>query len=123
MEKLLVVISMLQRSNGSRLFKRAFPSIIVIVGLTIVVSIMTSIMLLIVFYTAYFALLNCGMEPQSAMIVIFVLSLITIVLLIVLILLGLRHLLQMPQTTIKQSGATSCATDMLASFIEGFRAG
>jgi uncharacterized BrkB/YihY/UPF0761 family membrane protein len=115
MEKLLAVISVGQRAYGRWLFQRLLPGIIVIVGLTVVISIMVSAMIVGGLYIAYGALLQYGFEPQMAMLAICISAVITIILLVVIAMLGLRHLRQTPKIMNTQTP--------LSSFIEGFIAG
>lgn len=123
MEKLLAIISIGQRVYGRWLFQRLLPSIMVIVGLTIVISIMISAMLVGCFYAGYQGLLNYGFEANIAILIIFISSLLTIILLVVLAIFGLRHLNKIPQTAITQSPLTTCAKQALGSFLAGFMAG
>jgi len=122
MEKLLAIASLGQRAYGRWLFQRLLSGIIVVAGLTIVVAVMVSAMLVGGFYAAYFALLHYGTAPQVAMVIIGISAILTTVTLVILTLMCLHHLRRMPRTLLKQSPLTSRAMDTLNAFTDGLMA-
>ncbi len=119
MEKLLAIVSIGQRAYGRWLFQRLLPTIIMVVGLTIVISIMVSAMMVGGFYSAYLALLNYGTEPPVAMMIVATASILTIAMFVGGAFLALRHLRQKPKEIITQSPLTY---GVLVAFASGFLA-
>lgn len=120
METLLALANLGQRTYGRWLFHRLISGIFVVVGLTIIISIMISAVLVGSLMAAYFTFIHYGVYPQIAMVITGVLAILIITLLILLTLLRLRHLRKMPQTLLKQSPVTSCAAGVLQAFLDGF---
>lgn len=123
MEKLLSIVSICQRAYGRWLFQKILPSIILVVGLTIIISIMISAMLVCGFYSGYHALLGHGVEPGMAVLIISISAAFIIILLVMLAIAGLCHIHKVPQNAIKQSLLASCKKDVIASFVAGFMEG
>ena len=123
MKKLLAVISIGQRAYGRWLFQRLLPSIILMLGLTIIIAIMISAILVGGLYTAYGILLHYGVEPNMAMLTIALSSIITIIILVVIVFLGLRYMRQTPKIMPSQTPIASCAIIALNSFIDGLMRG
>jgi len=122
MEKLLAIASLGQRAYGRWLFQRLMSGIIVVTGLTIIISIMIGTMLVGGLYAGYSALLHYGIQPQVAMIIIGVSAILITITLVILTLSCLSRLRQMPRTLLKQSPLTSCAMDALDAFSNGLMA-
>ena len=122
MEKLLAIASLGQRAYGRWLFQRMVLGIIAVAGLTIVVSILVSAMLIAGLYAGYFALLHFGAEPQGAMLIITILAVLITLTSVILVLTGLDHLRRMPETLLRRSPLTSGAIDALDAFINGLTA-
>jgi hypothetical protein len=122
MEKLLAIITIAQRSYCRWLFQRLLPGIIMIIGLTIVISIMISAIIVGGLYTAYSALLNYELEENMAMLIIGISSIITIITLVIIVLLGMRRMRPAPKIISSQSQISICAIGIFTSFIDGFMA-
>jgi Na+/H+-translocating membrane pyrophosphatase len=122
MEKLLVIISLTQRIYGKWLFQKLLSGIMVAAGLTIVISIMVSAMLVGGLYTVYFALLYYGIEQLMAMLVIGILAIMITVMLVIVTFSCLHRLRRMPRTLLEQSPFTSRAMDTLDAFTNGLMA-
>ena len=96
MEKLLAIAALGQKAYGRWLFQRLLSGIIIVAGLTIVISIMVSALLVGSLVVAYFALLHYGAAPHMAMIGVGISAMLTIAMLILLALTCLHHLRRMP---------------------------
>ena len=120
MEKLLAIISLLQRVYGRLLFQRLLSRVIAIVGLTIIASIMVSTLMIGCFYATYIALQYYGAGQSVAMGSTGAFIVLITGLLFILIRTCLRRLRQLPKTILKQSPVTSRLMDMLEAFSNGF---
>jgi len=119
MEKLIAIAALGQKAYGKWLFLRLLSGIIIVIGLTIVISIMVSAVLVGSLAAAYFALLDYGASPHMAMIGVGVSAVLTIAMLVLLALTCLHHLRRMPTALLKQSPIASQAMDTLDAFTEG----
>src|SRR5271170_8087971 len=102
MEKLLAIANLGQRAYGRWLFQRLLSGIIVVAGLTIVISIMLGAMLVGSLWAAYFALLYYGIGQLMAMMLTGALAMMIMASLVFLTLSCLHRLRQMPRTLLKQ---------------------
>ncbi|MDE3016496.1 MAG: hypothetical protein KGI29_06205 [Pseudomonadota bacterium] len=122
MEKLLAIIGLAQRIYGKWLFHKLLSGIMVAAGLTIVVSIMVSTMLVGGLYAVYFTLLYYGIGQLMAMLVIGILAIMITVMLAIVTLSCLHRLCRMPRMMLKQSLSISRAMDTLDAFTNGLMA-
>lgn len=120
MEKLLAIVSLGQRAYGRWLFQRLLSSLILIAGLAFIIAIMICAVLIGGLMAAYVTLLQNGMEPQVAMLIVGGGAVFIIALLVVLTLAYLRHLRRIPRTMLEQAPITALATDTLNAFVDGF---
>lgn len=123
MEKLLAIISIGQAAYGRWLFQKLLPMAIIIIVFTTIISVMISAMLVGGLYIAYIALLHYGVEPQIAILIIGISSIITIILLVAIVMAILRYQRKMPEIIVKQSPLNSYAISAMNSFLDGFRTG
>ena len=122
MENLLPIITILQQAYSRRLFQRMFSSVISLLGLMMVAAILLSAMLMGGLVAAYFLLMQYGVEPRAAMLVISIVALMLIAILFAIIRWRLRLLRQMPSALGAPSPITSLATDTLNAFLNGLMA-
>ena len=122
MEKLLAIASLTQRAYGRWLFRRLFLSMIAIAGITIVIGIMVSALLIGGLVAAYFVLLSHGIEQLMAVIIVAILAILIVAMLSIMILGYLKYLRQMPQKFIKQSPLASHVIETLSAFSDGLMA-
>lgn len=122
METLLAIANLGQRAYGRWLFQRLISGIIMVVGLTFVIAIMVSAILIASLVATYFVLIHYGLAFGAAIIIIVLLAIALIVLLILLTLSCLHHLRKMPRTLFRQSPLTSRAMDTLDAFTAGLMA-
>ena len=122
MEKLLALITILQRANGGRLLARLFSQMAIIMALVLVTAMMISATLIGGLIHAHAAFLNGGMSPFSSLIIIVASALLIITLLISVIAWRLQRLQQMSRTLFGKSPLTRRAVDTLDAFIDGLTA-
>lgn len=122
METLLAIANLGQRAYGRWLFSRLLSGIIIIVGLTIIIGVMVSAVLVASLFVIYYALLSYGIGQLMAVTTSAVLALLVIAVLVFLVLTSLHHLRQLPRTLLQQSPLTSRAMDTLDAFTDGLMA-
>lgn len=119
MEKLLVFATLGQRAYGRWLFQRFLSRAIAVVGLIFIIAILVSALLLGLLFIFYMALVQQGIDPFMATLIISVTTLLIIVMLVILALTYLRHLRQLPQSLLKQSPITSRVSSVFDAFMDG----
>lgn len=122
MEKLLAIASLGQRAYGRRLSQKLVSGMILIAGLVIVIALLVSAMLIGGLTLTYFTLLQYGIAPVTAIIIIAILTLLTIMVLILLTLSCLHRLRQMPRSLFRHSPFLSRVTDVVEAFTAGLMA-
>jgi hypothetical protein len=123
MEKLLAIASLGQRAYGRWLFQRLISGVLVIAGLTIILSMMVSAVLVGGLLTIYYILLYYGIGQLMAVTTTAVLALLLIAALVFLVLTSLQHLRKLPRTLLRKSPLTSRAMDTLDAFTDGLMTG
>jgi uncharacterized BrkB/YihY/UPF0761 family membrane protein len=114
MEKLLAIITILQRAGGKRLLLRLFSRVIILLGLVITTAIMVSATLIGGLINAHIAMLSSGMSSPLALLIIGVAALFTIIVLIAVIVSQLKGLHRLPKK--------SPLMDTLDAFTDGLMA-
>jgi hypothetical protein len=114
MEKLLAIITILQRAGGKRLLLRLFSRLVVLLGLVITTAIMVSATLIGGLMNAHIALLNSGMPGPAALLIIGASALFIIAMLMAVIAWQLGKLHRSPKT--------SPVMDTVDAFIDGLMA-
>jgi hypothetical protein len=118
--KLLAIVNIGQQTYNRWLFQQLVPSIILVAGLTIVVSIIISMILVGGFYVSYGALLNYGLEQKVAMMIIITAAVITLLIFLILTFLGVCRLRHMPKEILKKSPLNYITLEVLTAFLDGF---
>lgn len=122
MEKLLLLLNLGQRAYSRWMLHRLLSGVAIVLGLTIVISILISATLIGVLFVFYNYALVYGFEPHTAIVLTFLLSLIFILALIICTNMCLNNFRKISKTTSKPSPLTSSALSMLDSFTDGFMA-
>lgn len=124
MEKLLAIAGIGQRVYGRWLFQRLLMGLIVIVGLTVVVAIVMSALLLGGLYGAYAGLLHIGVAMPNAMLMTAFLALL-VVAGMVLVMQNVIKRLRQTQPTLQGRFAKVVAhpAEIVDAFIDGLLAG
>ncbi len=122
MEKLLILINIMQKSGSQRMIAQLVLGITIIIGLTFTLAIMVSAVFLGALFAIYFALMQYGVEPQAAMLTIAIAAIFIILSLVMLIISRLRQLRQLPKFCSKYSPFSSCAISTLDAFTAGLMA-
>ncbi len=119
MEKLLAIASLGQRAYGRWLFQHLLSGIIVIVGLTIVIAMIISTLLVGGLYVSYITLLHYGVGSHVAMMIIAAAVVLVLALLAFFMFLSFRRLNHMPRTLLKQAFLPSHTAGVLGAFFDG----
>ena len=122
MGKLLAIADLGQRAYGRWLFQRLLPGALMVVGFTIMLAIMGSVLLLTILVAAYYSLLYYGIGQLMAVMITVGLAVLIMALLVIFILAYLYRLRQTPKTLIKQSPLASHIVDTLDAFYDGLMA-
>ncbi len=121
MEKLLAIVSLSQNIYGKWLFRRMLSASIVIGILAIVTSVLTSAVMILVFYILYLVLLHLAVQPLIALIIIGVIGVLGITLLLLLIAGYMRALRNLPKHILKKKiPQASQAGAVIDAFLSGF---
>jgi uncharacterized membrane protein len=115
MEKLLALITILQRAGGRRRFFELFSRMIVILVLVIVTAIMISATFIGGIINMHIALLNDGMSPMTALLLVASVALFIIAILIGCILYQCKRLHHQPRASCSQSPIVTT----LEAFVSG----
>jgi hypothetical protein len=119
MKTLLAIISIIQEKSGKPLFAKLLSKIILMAGLLLVTAIMISAMLIGGLINAQMILLNSGIAPHTASVIIGTAALFIIIVLIAVIVCLLRSLRRVPQKLYGQSPLAVCLAGTLDAFIAG----
>ena len=122
MEKLLVLITILQKANGGRVLARLFSHMAIIMGLVLVTAMMIGATLIGGLINAHTAFLSDGMSPLSSLVMVAVLALVIIAALVAMIMDRLRRLKDVSYTLFGKSPLTRRAMGTLDAFIDGLTA-
>ena len=122
MEKLLAITNIAERAFGIWLFQRLLPNVLIIVGLTMITSIMIAAIIITSMFCAYQLLLNNGFEIHSAIMLIGSLALLITIIFAICIIAHLQQLRRMPQKLLQEKLASAPKIGTLVSFIKGFMA-
>lgn len=122
MDTLLSIANLGQRAYGRWLFQRLISGIMMVAGLTFVIAIMVSALLIGGLVAAYYTLLYYGIGQLMAVSIIAVLATSAIAALVILTLSCLHQLRQIPRKLFRQSPLTSRAMDTLDAFTDGLMA-
>lgn len=122
MEKLLVIVNLGQKIYGRQLLRQSLAGGVAVLGMTVVVAIIISALILAGLYAAYIALLHAGSSLYLAAFIICLAALFMIAALLSLIANLLERMREAPRALLNQSALSSIATDALGAFIKGFTA-
>lgn len=120
MEKLLVIVNLGQKIYGRQLICQSLAGGLAVLGMTVIVAIIISALLLAGLYAAYIALLHAGSSLYLAAFIICLAALFMIAALLSLISDFLRNMREVPRALLNQSPLSSIATDAFGAFIKGF---
>lgn len=117
MEKLLVLATLGRKVYSKWLFQRMLSRIIAVAGIIIIIAILVSALLIGLLFTAHTALLQGGVTPPMAMLMI---SMITIFIIGLLGLLAQHFVRQLPRMLAPQSPIAARINDTFNAFMDGF---
>jgi len=120
MEKLLLLLNLGQRAYSRWMLHRLLFGVIIVLGLTIVIAMLISATLVGMLLVFYQSALMYGFEPQAAVGLTFLLSMIFILALIICTNMCLKNFRKVSKTTAKPSPIASSALSILDSFTDGF---
>lgn len=120
MEKILTLLTLGKKAYSSWLLHRLLMGLIVIIGLAIIIAMLISSTLIGGLVVAYYAMLNSGIEPQTAILYTGLFSLLLIIFFIICMHLCLNNFRKMSKTLVKPSPLTSSALGIVDSFADGF---
>ena len=118
MDKLLVILSLLQKIGGRHLFQRMIKQVIILAGLTLTTAILISATLIGIVMAACRELMNYGVDFYTIILLFAALALLTIMILIRMIISRLHLLHRMPHTS-EQSPFMAKVTAVIDAFTEG----
>ena len=117
MEKLFVLATLGRKAYSKWLFQRMITRVITLVGLVLVIAILISALLIGLLLTAYTALVQGGIAPPMAMLMI---SIITLLIICMLGMLGQHFARQLPRMLVPQSPITARVSNIFNAFMDGF---
>lgn len=123
MQKIFTALNMAQVAYGGLFLQRLLKNIVLIAGLTIIVSIMVSILLACALVASYFQLLHYGIEPPMALLMIALSTMAILGGLAAIMVLYMRRLRKQHHMVSRKSIVVHEAMDVLHAFVKGFRAG
>ena len=122
MEKLLVIVNLGQKIYGRQLIRQSLVGGFAALGMTLIVAMLISALLIASLYAAYVALLQAGASLYLAAFVICLAAVFIIAALLSLISNLLQRMREVPCALLNQSPLSSLTTDALGAFIKGFLA-
>src|SRR5882724_5719522 len=120
MEKLLAIASLAQKVYGRWLFQHLLVGVMIVVALVFVTSILISAILIGSSYWLYFTLINSGMQPQYAFLIVGAALVFLTGVLALSTWSYLRHLRNFPRRLTKRPPRSSRATEAVDAFFDGF---
>ena len=123
MEKLLALAAIGQKAYGKWLLQRIITGVVVMFGLTIVISIVIGATLVGGLYAGYMALLGAGLTAQTSIAIVIASALVAIGLMLLGMYLCIQHLRRVSGALRGgTSSVTSRVMSMFDAFTEGFTA-
>ena len=117
--KVAVIAGLIHSLYGHWRLQRLLSGVMMVVGLTIVTSMLIGMMLIGGFYAAYFALVDYGLGPLQALLLIGLSTLLAVVVLMVALWLYMRR---MPKRLVRASPLMDYANETVDAFFDGFMA-
>ncbi len=120
MEKILLLLSLVQRVGSVRAMRQLVPSLVVVVGLLLVLAIMVSALLVVGLVASYFILVQHGVTPHMAITTVVLASLVVMALLLLITQCYVKRICALPSSLLEQMPLTARATDVVSAFMDGF---
>ncbi len=120
MEKILALLTLGKKAYSTLLMQRLLMGLIVIMGLAIIIAMLISSTLIGGLIVAYYAMLNSGIEPQTAILYTGLFSVLLILFFIICTNLCLNNFRRLSKTLVKPSPLASGALGIVDSFADGF---
>jgi hypothetical protein len=121
MEKLFTLLSITQSLHGKWVLSRLLSKIALAIGLILVTAIMCGMVVVTAFYTGYLALVQYGLMPSIAMLIVLGVMILCTIIIVMSTIMYLKRVREMPHRLI-ESKSPKIMTDVgevVDAFIDG----